>query len=63
MKKGDIEPVYASKGDCKDDDEEKHYQFWLFQCNGKVKIEGSISGRWFIQSEEDHTFLVLPQIH
>ncbi|XP_065068450.1 uncharacterized protein LOC135693806 [Rhopilema esculentum] len=62
VKKDDIVPVYASKDDFEGDVDEKDYQFWLFQCNGKVKTDGTISGRWLIQSEEDRTFIVLPQI-
>ena len=64
VKRGNIIPVYASHdGDSMEEEGEDTYHFWLFQCSSKVKIDGTMTGKWLAQSEEDRSFIVLPQLH
>eukprot|EP00112_Aurelia_sp_Birch-Aquarium-sp1_P015729 Seg351.15 transcript_id=Seg351.15/GoldUCD/mRNA.D3Y31 product="hypothetical protein" protein_id=Seg351.15/GoldUCD/D3Y31 len=59
VKKGDIVPVYAPVRS--DDEDDIGYTFWLFLCNGKVRTDETLLGKWLTQTEEDRTFVVLGQ--
>lgn len=63
ISRSDIVPVYASQNnDSNDeDDDQDTYRFWLFKCNSKVKTDGTITGKWLAQSEEERSFIILPQ--
>ncbi len=58
VKKGDIVPVYAPIENTEDN---VGYPFWLFICNGKIRTDGTLLGRWLNQTEEDRTFVDLGQ--
>ena len=60
VKKGDIVPVYAPRNESDEEDSDA-YQFWLFSCAGKVKTDETIRGKWLVQTEEERSFIVLPQ--
>lgn len=60
--RSDIVPVYASQtNDSNEEDDQDTYRFWLFKCNSKVKTDGTIPGKWLAQSEEERSFVILPQ--
>eukprot|EP00794_Sanderia_malayensis_P012403 gene12403-13687_t len=62
IRRCDIVPVYASQNNnSNEEDDQGTYRFWLFKCNSKVKTDGTITGRWFAQSEEERAFIILPQ--
>ena len=64
IERSDIVPVYASQNnDSSEEDDGDTYRFWLFKCNSKVKTDGTITGKWLAQSEEERSFIILPQHH
>ena len=62
IEKSDIVPVYASQNnDSNEEDDQDSYRCWLFKCNSKVEADGTITGKWLAKSEEERSFIILPQ--
>ena len=59
VKKGDIVPVYGPIHN--NDEDDLGYSFWLFLCNGRVRTDQTLLGKWLTQTEEDREFIVLGQ--
>ena len=59
VRKGDIVHIYAPIQN--NDEDYLGYSFWLFLCNGGVRTDETLHGKWLTQTEEDREFVVLGQ--